>query len=313
MPSMAATPGMLEIVRQLRLPGVLAGLLVAGTAAVAVLWPYVVPELRKWWTIVLKRLRTVRGVAALSGPPFALRRPPFAPRGPVFAGLRGLAFATLAGPAGAFLIGAGLFLPAMALGQLPLLLALSDWQARVLPDASPLVLTVLPALAAGLVQEPVKLAGVLAAGRWSLRVNGVAGRTGAAALVGAGFAAMEAAWLLSVAFATVSLYRDLGMFSLAVPVLVRTAMSFYHTASSAVLGRAWLRSPAAAVLVLAILIGMHALLAYLRVLAGAGSLNPWASTLLGALVALGLVGYSLVIGGPAGVRPALSLPPAGEP
>lgn len=317
-----ATPGILEIVRQVRLPGLLAGLMAAGAAALAVLWPLVIPQLLNGRVPRGTRRGTLpegpragRGAAALrerlcAGRAVAVLRE----------GLRAVPWFAVAGSAGVFLLGVGLFLAAMTLGQLPLLQALSGWQARVLPEAHPLVLGILPALTAGLVQEPVKLAGVLAAVLAGTRaapppaqkVTSARGAGVTGALVGAGFAAAETTWVLSVAFTTVSAYQEAGVFSLGVPVLVQMVMSFYHAGSSTALGRAWLRSPASAFRLVGILIGLHAFLAYLRVLAGTGSLGPWASSLLAVTVALGVVGYGLVTGVPR-LRPAPSLLLAGEP
>ncbi|MEW6546645.1 MAG: hypothetical protein AB1446_06995 [Bacillota bacterium] len=288
MPAQVRTldPGLVPILKELRLPGILAGLLVGATAAAALLWRTRSRAWRGWtlvWARTLARMWTAVGPWRVAGT-----------------------------WAAAFLLGTALFLPGMALVQVPLLQAVSRWQAGLLPDADPLVLSILPVLLSGLVHEPVKLAGVVAALRLSSWLD--ACRTSLSpgrgpvlgTLVGAGYAAMQAAWLLSVAFSTISTHRQLGLLSLAVPVWERVTAAFYHAGSAAVLAWAWTRSPAAALTILGISVGLHALLSYTQVLVGAGTIGLWLPEVLATLLAFGLVGYSLAV-----VRPGFSPPAAG--
>ncbi len=144
----------------------------------------------------------------------------------------------------AFVLGAAVFAPSIALLQVPLQNAVSRWVMASLATAEQAVLLLPVVLPSGLVQEPAKLAAALVAVSAAVRLLGRAGRRspggdlgrilGVAA--GAGFGWYEASHLLS---RTLEAAAGMGLGVMVLPTLERFSAVLIHMSLTGLVTGAW--------------------------------------------------------------------------
>ncbi len=202
---------------------------------------------------------------------------------------RRLAREESAGGVLAFALGAAVFVPSITEVQAPLQALANRWAMGHLTTANSLILSVPAILLTGVVQEPAKLLaaalGLLATRRARARAAGMIG-----ALAGAGYGAMEAAIVLSYAFAR----SPVGAFPWPATI-ERASVVILHLSLPAVVMFWWTRGASRGLVALAGAVLAHAAVDYLTVLFAVGLVGVGAVEGLIALVSLALFAHAVFL------------------
>ncbi len=170
-------------------------------------------------------------------------------------------------PGLAFVAGAAVFAPAIALVQVPLQVLTHRWVVANLATANQAVLAIPVVLLSGLVQEPAKLLAALVGSGAArpARTRGAKETLGVGVAAGAGFGFLEAAVILSLAFRADSVPAGAPA-GLGVPALERALAILFHLSSTGLALYAWRSGFGRGLAALAGLSLYHALFNYVAVL-----------------------------------------------